>query len=60
MGWIKPMMVSELMDIANRFADGEDACNNKGRGHLKTTGETDTTVKGEDPATTTTTVLIVN
>jgi hypothetical protein len=53
------MTVSELMDIANRFADGEDACNNKGRGHLKTIGETDTTVKGEDPATMTTTVLIV-
>jgi hypothetical protein len=26
---IKPRTVSELMDIANRFADGEDACNNK-------------------------------
>jgi hypothetical protein len=25
----------------------------KGRGHLKTTREIDTTVKGEDPATTT-------
>jgi hypothetical protein len=22
-------IVSELMDIANRFTDGEDACNNK-------------------------------
>jgi hypothetical protein len=29
MGWIKPRTVSELMDIANRFVDGEDACNNK-------------------------------
>jgi hypothetical protein len=29
MGRIKPRIVSELMDIANRFADGEDACNNK-------------------------------
>jgi hypothetical protein len=29
MGMIKPRTVSELMDIANRFADGEDACNNK-------------------------------
>jgi hypothetical protein len=29
MGRIKPRKVSELMDIANRFADGEDACNNK-------------------------------
>jgi hypothetical protein len=29
MGRIKPKTVSGLMDIANRFADGEDACNNK-------------------------------
>jgi hypothetical protein len=29
MGKIKPKTVSDLMDIANRFADGEDACNNK-------------------------------
>jgi hypothetical protein len=29
MGIIKPKIVSELMDVANRFADGEDACNNK-------------------------------
>jgi hypothetical protein len=29
MGRIKPKIVSDLMDLANRFADGEDACNNK-------------------------------
>jgi hypothetical protein len=29
MGRIKPKIVSDLIDIANRFADGEDACNNK-------------------------------
>jgi hypothetical protein len=29
MGRIKPKIVSDLMDITNRFADGEDACNNK-------------------------------
>jgi hypothetical protein len=29
MGRIKPKTVSDLMDIANRFADGEDTCNNK-------------------------------
>jgi hypothetical protein len=29
MGKIKPKTVSDLMDVANRFADGEDACNNK-------------------------------
>jgi hypothetical protein len=28
-GRIKPKRVSDLMDIANRFVDGEDACNNK-------------------------------
>jgi hypothetical protein len=29
MGKIKPKTVSDLMDVANRFTDGEDACNNK-------------------------------
>jgi hypothetical protein len=29
MGRIKPKTVSDLMDIANRFADGEDTCNKK-------------------------------
>jgi hypothetical protein len=29
MGRIKPKTVSDLMDTANQFADGEDACNNK-------------------------------
>jgi hypothetical protein len=29
MGRIKPKTVSDLMNIANRFAEGEDACNNK-------------------------------
>jgi hypothetical protein len=29
MGRIKPKTVSDLMDISNRFADHEDACNNK-------------------------------
>jgi hypothetical protein len=29
MGRIKPKTVFDLMDIANRFADGEDVCNNK-------------------------------
>jgi hypothetical protein len=29
MGRTKPRTVLELMDIANRFVDGEDACNNK-------------------------------
>jgi hypothetical protein len=29
MGRLKPKTVSDLMDIANRFTVGEDACNNK-------------------------------
>jgi hypothetical protein len=29
MGRIKPKNVSDLMDVANRFVDGEDVCNNK-------------------------------
>jgi hypothetical protein len=29
MGRIKPKVVLKLMDIANRFAGGNDACNNK-------------------------------
>jgi hypothetical protein len=28
-GRIKPMTVSELMEVANRFADGKDTYNNK-------------------------------
>jgi hypothetical protein len=29
MGQINPKTVSELMDIASRYADGEESCNNK-------------------------------
>jgi hypothetical protein len=29
MGRIKPKTVAELMDVANRFANREDACHNK-------------------------------
>jgi hypothetical protein len=39
------------MDIANRFADGKDACNNKRTHHQKTIEEIGTTIKGEDLAT---------
>jgi hypothetical protein len=59
MGRIKPRTVSDLMDIANRFMDCEDAYNNKRTRSPEDDRETDTTVKGEDPATTTITVLIV-
>jgi hypothetical protein len=41
MGRIKPKTVGELINIANRFTDGEDACHNKrtrspedDRGHM--------------------------
>jgi hypothetical protein len=32
LGRTKPRTISELMEVDNRFADGEDAYNNK-RGH---------------------------
>jgi hypothetical protein len=34
-GRTKPRIVSELMEVANRFADGEDAYNNKRGVHQK-------------------------
>jgi hypothetical protein len=58
MGRIKPKTVSDLMDIANRFADGKDACINKRTRSPEDDGETDTVDKGGDPAITTTMVLI--
>jgi hypothetical protein len=39
------------MEVANRFADGEDAYNNKRGVHQKSTKQAD---KGDDTATTTT------
>jgi hypothetical protein len=36
-GRIKPKTVSELIEVANRFADGEDAYNNKRGLHQKST-----------------------
>jgi hypothetical protein len=57
MGKIKPKTVSDLMDIANRFADGKDACNNKRTRSPEYDGETDTMDKRGDPAITTTMVL---
>jgi hypothetical protein len=50
-GRIKPRTVSELMEIANRFADGEDAYNNKRDVHRKSTNPAD---KGDGTATATT------
>jgi hypothetical protein len=57
MGRIKPKTVSDLMDIANRFADGEDACNNKWTRSLEDDKETDMEAKGGDPAITITMAL---
>jgi hypothetical protein len=59
MGRIRPKTVSDLMDIANRFVDGEDACNNKQTRSPEDDREIDTVAKGEDPAITTTMVLTV-
>jgi hypothetical protein len=58
MGRIKPRIVSDLMDIANRFADGEDACTKKGHDHQRMIEETYMEAKGGDPAIMITTVLI--
>jgi hypothetical protein len=59
MGRIKPRTVSDLMDIANRFTDGKDACNNKRTRSAEDDRGTYTIAKGEDLATMTTTALIV-
>jgi hypothetical protein len=59
MGRIKPKIVSDLMDIANRFVDGEYACNNKRTRSPEDNRGNRYSAKGEDPATMTTTVPIV-
>jgi hypothetical protein len=59
MGRIEPKTVSELMDIANRFADGEDACNNKRTRSPKDDRGNRYNNKGKDPATMITTASIV-
>jgi hypothetical protein len=46
-GRTKPRMVLELMEVANRFADGEDAYNNKRGRYQKSTERAS---KGEDTA----------
>jgi hypothetical protein len=62
MGRIKSKIVSNLMDIANRIADGEESktrATTNERGHQKMIEEIDTAAKGGDPATTTTTAPTV-
>jgi hypothetical protein len=51
-GRTRPRIVSELMEVANRFADGEDAYNNKRGRSPKSTKQVG---KGKDTATATTT-----
>jgi hypothetical protein len=53
MGQIKSKTVAELMDIANRFADGKMPITTREHGHPKMTGETGIATRGEDSATTT-------
>jgi hypothetical protein len=57
MGRIKPQTISDLMDIANRFADGEDACNNKWTRSPEDDRGNRYGGKGGDPATTITMAL---
>jgi hypothetical protein len=44
-GRTRPRTVSELMEVSNRFADGEDAYNKKGDVHQKSTEQAG---RGED------------
>jgi hypothetical protein len=53
MGRIKPKIVAELMDGANRFADEEDAYHNKST----RSPEDGTATRSTDDATMTTTAL---
>jgi hypothetical protein len=57
MGRIKPKTVSDLMDVANRFADGEDACNNKRTRSPEDDRGNSMEGNAEDPATKTTMAL---
>jgi hypothetical protein len=47
-GRTRPRTVSELIEVANRFADGKDAYNNKRGAHQKSIEQAG---KGEDTAT---------
>jgi hypothetical protein len=57
MGRIKPKTVSDLMDVANRFADREDACNNKHTRSPEDDRENRYGGQCRNPATTTTMAL---
>jgi hypothetical protein len=59
MGRIKPKTVSDLMDIENRFADEEDACNNKQTRSPEDDRGKNMEAKEGDPTITTTMALIV-
>jgi hypothetical protein len=50
MGRTKPKAVSELMEVANRFADGEDAYHNKRERLPNMVGQIDTIARDADIA----------
>jgi hypothetical protein len=54
MGRIKPKTVSDLMDVANKFAVEKMRATTRGRDRQRMIEETDMGAKEEDPATTTT------
>jgi hypothetical protein len=54
MGRIKPKTVAELMDVANRFVDGEDAYQNKRTLSPEDNRSTGRATRGYNPATMTT------
>jgi hypothetical protein len=58
MGHIKPKTVSELMDVASKFADREDAYHNKRTQSPKDDRSHGTVIRGADLATTITIALI--
>jgi hypothetical protein len=53
----KPRTVSELMDVANRFPDGEDAYHNKRARSPEDDRPIDIIARGADLATMTTTTI---
>jgi hypothetical protein len=59
MGRIKPKAVPKLMEIANRFADGEDAYHKKGHGRPNVIDQVDIITKDVDLAMTTTTTRAI-
>jgi hypothetical protein len=57
MGRTKPRTISELMDVANNLADGEDACHNKREISPEDDRQTVIAARGADLANMTITTL---